>query len=175
MDREQICDQYLQLMEPLGRAFGQALADPRVHCTAGCSQCCVLGFEISSLDQLLVQSGLAQNPALMDALAHAERSGLLAHECPCPFLDAQGACRIYAWRPQPCRLHGLDWRDSAGALVIDGCCERNRDFCREASGASAIDFAALNAGEDRLYAQANLREVWMPMEQALRELLHDCR
>ncbi len=72
----------------------------RLRCGRGCSACC--------LDDLTVTAVVA---ARIRA-AHAE---LLATGVPgplgaCAFLDAEGACRIYADRPLVCRTQGLPLR-----------------------------------------------------------------
>jgi Fe-S-cluster containining protein len=44
----------------------------------------------------------------------------LAEE-PCPLLDSDGRCRIYADRPLVCRLIGLGMHTSAGGLIENAC------------------------------------------------------
>ena len=72
----------------------------RLNCARGCSGCCVDELTVLPIEAARIQ------------VAHAE---LLAHGEPhaagaCAFLDASGACRIYADRPYVCRTQGLPLR-----------------------------------------------------------------
>jgi hypothetical protein len=89
----------------------------RLRCGRGCSACCV--------DELTVFEVEAQRirRAHPDLLARGEPHAPGA----CAFLDAEGACRIYADRPYVCRTEGLPLRwlaqDAAGGVV------ERRDIC----------------------------------------------
>jgi len=89
----------------------------RLRCTRGCSACCVDELTVFALEAARIAS---RHPEL---LAH----GTPHPEGACAFLDAEGACRIYADRPYVCRTQGLPLRwleESAGAIV------ELRDICR---------------------------------------------
>lgn len=82
-------------------------------CEKGCAQCCVDGLTVLPIEAAAV-------------LAHADahRSDIVvgAPEQGCAFLDAAGACQVYAGRPLLCRTHGLPLRQSdkapRGALRV---------------------------------------------------------
>tara|TARA_R110002072_G_scaffold141435_4_gene286728 strand:- start:234 stop:731 length:498 start_codon:yes stop_codon:yes gene_type:complete len=112
-------------VEALARLHGEvsAAADriaeghgERLQCARGCSGCCVDELSVFGVEAARIQ---------------AEAATLLS-EAPgpagaCAFLDAAGACRVYAARPYVCRTQGLPLRwideDAAGELV------ERRDIC----------------------------------------------
>jgi Fe-S-cluster containining protein len=72
----------------------------RLRCGRGCSACCIDGLAVFEVEAQRI------------ARAHPE---LLAEGEPhmpgaCAFLDAAGACRVYADRPYVCRTQGLPLR-----------------------------------------------------------------
>ena len=72
----------------------------RLHCARGCSGCCADDLTVLPIEAARI------------AAAHSE---LLAQAEPhppgaCAFLDAAGACRVYADRPYVCRTQGLPLR-----------------------------------------------------------------
>ena len=90
----------------------------RLQCRRGCSGCCVDDLRVFEIEAESIRRH------------HAE---LLAREAPhppgaCAFLDAEGACRIYANRPYVCRTQGLPLRwiqEDEG----DGGTRELRDIC----------------------------------------------
>ena len=94
-----------------------ALHGDRLQCRRGCSMCCVDGIEVSPVEAENIRAHHGR--LLAEAEPHAE--GM------CAFLDAEGACRIYAQRPYVCRSQGLPLRwidhDDAGAVT------ELRDIC----------------------------------------------
>ena len=126
----------------------------QIHCAAGCSACCRGLFDITLLDAFLLQTGFAQLPAERQIVIRAKAEGrlrqlqadwpdlhhpyLLNHlpdelwtempeddETPCPLLDENGACLVYAHRPMICRTHGLPNIDCSGESFSDLCCTLN--------------------------------------------------
>jgi len=77
----------------------------RLHCEVGCTACCV--------DDITVFAIEAEHIVEHCAEVLAEQPGPSGA---CAFLDARGACRIYAHRPYVCRTQGLPlrWLDEAG-------------------------------------------------------------
>lgn len=135
-----------------------------IPCRQGCSACCHGPFDISAADALLLREGLAtlavadreqvrargrQLLERMRRLAPAWRAPWdlaqlgedafdtitesLAAE-PCPLLDAEGACRVYAYRPMVCRLMGLPMM-TAGGFVLENACPIQEQF----PGYAALD------------------------------------
>lgn len=86
----------------------------RLQCKRGCSGCCVDGITVFAIEADRIR---ANNKELLEEGApHAPGA--------CAFLDAEGACRVYADRPYVCRTQGLPlrWRgDERGAELRDIC------------------------------------------------------
>ena len=90
---------------------------PRLHCGRGCSACCVDDLRVFAIEAERIR---------------AEHAELLAHGEPhapgaCAFLDADGACRVYADRPYVCRSQGLPlrWLDEARHAELRDICPLN--------------------------------------------------
>jgi Fe-S-cluster containining protein len=91
-----------------------ALHGARLQCKRGCSACCVDAITVFEVEAERIR-------------AHHEQ--LLARGAPhaagaCAFLDAEGACRVYADRPYVCRTQGLPLRwidEERGAELRDIC------------------------------------------------------
>lgn len=114
-----------------------------LSCRSGCSACCRGLFDITLLDAWLLKRGFAglskeiqtqvlercqsrlselnkrwpnlRPPYRLNALP--EEEWLMTPEddqIPCPLLDEDGLCLIYAERPMVCRLHGLPNIDVSG-------------------------------------------------------------
>jgi Fe-S-cluster containining protein len=122
-----------------------------IPCHPGCSACCHGPFDISVADALLLREGLGSLPAperaairvrgqsLLDRMREAapgwrppwdlahlgeDRFDAVADSLagePCPLLDDDGRCVVYAWRPLVCRLMGLPMM-TAGGIVLDNAC-----------------------------------------------------
>lgn len=88
-----------------------------LQCRRGCHACCV--------DELTVFEIEAQR--IRDAHPELLATGEPHPRGACAFLDAEGACRVYAERPYVCRTQGLPLRwlaeDEAGEIV------EQRDVC----------------------------------------------
>jgi Fe-S-cluster containining protein len=94
-----------------------ALHAARLKCGRGCSACCVDGITVFAVEAARIR-------------AHNEE--LLAREAShppgaCAFLDADGACRVYADRPYVCRTQGLPlrWIDEERAAELRDICALN--------------------------------------------------
>lgn len=77
-----------------------ALHGERLRCARGCSACCVDDLTVFALEAAEIVAHHAD--LLENAAPHPEGA--------CAFLDAEGACRIYAQRPYVCRTQGLPLR-----------------------------------------------------------------
>ena len=122
-----------------------------IPCREGCSACCHGPFDVSVADMELLEVAVRALPegdwlevrrraeelvARMEALepgwiaphpvadlgeARFDRlTDALAAE-PCPLLDPDGRCRIYADRPLVCRLIGLGMHTPAGRVIENAC------------------------------------------------------
>lgn len=121
----------------------------QVPCRPGCSDCCIGLFPITRLDGRLLQEGLAQLPtdqseritaraarqfAALEAAfprlksrpsiddwsdAEIDEAVNVFHHIPCPALEENGLCSLYAHRPLACRSMGIPARQGA---TINGAC-----------------------------------------------------
>lgn len=122
-----------------------------VPCRGGCSTCCHGPFDISVADAELVETAVSRLPDAVRTEVVARASDLLAKMRalepewpapyavdalgeprfdrltealatePCPLLDRAGGCRIYADRPQVCRMIGLGMCTPAGRGIENAC------------------------------------------------------
>ncbi len=122
----------------------------RLRCGRGCAACCVDDLTVYEVEAERIRSA---HPALL-------ADGLPAPPGRCAFLDAEGACRVYAERPYVCRTQGLPlrWleeREDGGEIV------ERRDICElNEPGPPLVEMP-----EDDLW--------WLgPVEQRLAALQH---
>ncbi len=122
MSRDTYPRPFLDKLSALHAAV-DAVADPLVArlggdlvCARGCSACCQDDLTVFTLEAALIRDKCAEVLAAGPAPAGA-----------CAFLDPDGACRIYPWRPYVCRTQGLPLRwldgDEAGRE------SEQRDIC----------------------------------------------
>lgn len=79
----------------------------RLQCRLGCSGCCEDDLTVFEIEAQRIR---AHFPQLLSTGTPGPRGQ-------CAFLDAEGACRIYAVRPYVCRTQGLPlrWVEEDGA------------------------------------------------------------
>ena len=89
----------------------------RLQCRRGCSACCVDDISVFAIEAERIR---------------ANNKELLAQGAPhppgaCAFLDAEGACRIYADRPYVCRTQGLPlrWLEPERSVELRDICPLN--------------------------------------------------
>ena len=103
-----------ELVRPLAAAHGA-----RLRCRSGCNDCCSDGLSVFASEAAVIERHHAE--LLASGVPHAEGA--------CAFLDASGACRIYAHRPYVCRTQGLPLRwleqDDDGAVEARDICPLN--------------------------------------------------
>ena len=122
----------------------------QVPCHPGCSSCCIGLFSITRLDARRVQEGFRRLPAVereritaratqqVRALETAcprlksstsiddwsdriiDETVSLFHDIPCPALQDNGLCALYAHRPLTCRSMGIPTQQEA---MVYGACE----------------------------------------------------
>lgn len=98
---------HLRLIEdgvaPVARRYAE-----HMQCRPGCGQCCRQTFRVSNLEGALLREGLSQldAPTRADILARA-RAWRPDADVPCPVLDDDERCRLYAHRPRICRKYGI--------------------------------------------------------------------
>jgi Fe-S-cluster containining protein len=122
-----------------------------VLCRRGCAACCLGPFDISPADAEVVAEAVTRLPPSTRSLVqlHAvdqisryadlepawhdpwdiealgdRRFDRISDElasAPCPALDANGACLIYADRPANCRMIGLAMRTPDGGTLENAC------------------------------------------------------
>ena len=150
-------------------------------CRRGCSRCCIGPFAVTILDVAELQRGLPTlpEPILRDIESRA-RAQIATFESayprlaatpfldewpdseidqlatqfadlPCPALDADGACRIYPFRPLACRTMGIPVEADN---LVQGACEvqtsvplvrpsrATREEERQLAGQEAAEIAA---------------------------------
>ena len=125
-----------------------ALGD-NLPCCRGCSHCCVGLFPVTILDRQEIQRGLHSIPseqrlaiegkAVRQARMIEASAPQLAHhpfidhwpdrdtdvlverfrELPCPALEADGSCSLYAFRPLTCRSMGIPIESDG---IVQGAC-----------------------------------------------------
>jgi len=88
----------------------------RLRCARGCHGCCVDDLTVFQIEADRIRAHHAE--LLATGAPHPEGA--------CAFLDAEGACRIYAHRPYVCRTQGLPlrWIDE-----VEGELAELRDIC----------------------------------------------
>lgn len=122
-----------------------------IPCRAGCTACCHGPFDISAADVLLLREGLATLPESVQKDISARGRALLTRMQvlapgwsapfdiqslgeeqfdalgetlaaePCPLLDQEGRCRVYAYRPLVCRMIGLPLLTADGDVLENAC------------------------------------------------------
>lgn len=115
------------MIEKLHLAIAQATAPlearhaERMQCARGCHACCVDELTVFAVEADLIKRHHAE--LLETAVPGPEGS--------CAFLDAEGACRIYAHRPYVCRTQGLPLRwveeQDGEAVELRDICPLNAD------------------------------------------------
>jgi len=122
----------------------------QIPCRQGCNRCCIGSFPVTILDREEIRRGLgivpdqmrreiyekavrqveiveARIPQLagdrwLDHYSDGEIDDMASRcsDLPCPALDTDGSCGIYAYRPLACRSMGIP-TDEAG--LVQGACE----------------------------------------------------
>ena len=89
----------------------------RLRCRTGCTDCCVDGLTVFAVEAERIRRAFPE-------VLGGERPGPVGA---CAMLGPDGACRVYAARPQVCRTQGLPLRWFAEGP--DGAVVEHRDIC----------------------------------------------
>lgn len=123
----------------------RGLHGDRIHCRAGCSDCCSQLFQITEPEAAVIATGMkALEPEAADRIRNranqylADREVLVSRQgepeawgslppagsrLPCPALES-GVCQIYPYRPMICRKFGIPlWNPDRPGRVY--ACELN--------------------------------------------------
>ncbi len=73
---------------------------PLLHCGRGCNQCCIDGITVSPVEAAYIEHKCKE----LIRERWTEMQGL------CAFLNEEGECAIYPFRPYVCRTQGLPLR-----------------------------------------------------------------
>lgn len=148
-----------ELVAPLA-----AIHADRLQCREGCAGCCVDELTVFPIEAAVIERH--HGALLASGEAHPEGG--------CAFLDAKGACRIYAQRPYVCRTQGLPlrWLEEEDGEPVEA-----RDVCPlNAAGPALEELPAdacwtLGPIEERLRTrQEALGDL---TRRSLRSLFHD--
>jgi len=143
-------DRLIERLDEWSHSIRSAYSE-QMQCGRGCAKCCHGLFDISVYDALRVAKGFdslaAQTrdcvagrsasiqdllmrvqpdmkaPYFLDRLTPDRIDEIvdIAGEVPCPFLDEDNSCLIYASRPVACRLEGIPMIDIHDGLFSDWC------------------------------------------------------
>lgn len=80
-----------------------AYREPFVACKKGCSDCCHMNITISTEEAARI--GAASRRKVEKLLNNLQHEVSAFAGIPCPFLEADSACSVYADRPLVCRNH----------------------------------------------------------------------
>jgi len=158
---------------------------PMLGCHIGCCDCCRGLFDITLPDAVVLQMGFHRLDAgwqqrvlqrcrerrdlLQQQWPELQAPYLLNHlhdrpwqtmperdTTPCPLLDDDGCCLVYAWRPLTCRLHGLPQVDHDAEVFSDDCCPYNEEaVCQSTSSVQRGPFRQIFTREAQLIRQVN--------------------
>ena len=122
----------------------------QIPCCQGCCHCCIGTFPVTILDQQHLQAGLSRLPGeqrqAIQQKARDQIAAIKAHfprlavsqmlddwpdqlseqlaeqfqDLPCPALDSEGRCSVYAFRPLICRSMGIPPEQEG---CVEGACE----------------------------------------------------
>ncbi len=110
-------------------------------CDRGCHACCAPGLTVASVEAAAIAQFLGEHPdvaATAEALAKARPW----QDTRCSFLNADGACSIYAVRPLVCRTQGLPIVVEGGQLTA--CSLNFRDGLNALPAGDRIDQKTLS-------------------------------
>ena len=104
--------EYRALVAKVDGFFDRVFArySDRMKCAEGCSECCGVQLTLSPVEARELAGFLETLPAPERARLAARADSLRDAAGPCPALDDDGRCAVYAARPLICRSHGVPMR-----------------------------------------------------------------
>lgn len=127
----------------------------RLRCAPGCCDCCrqhISVFPVEAVNIALAVDALPVEAA--DALRR--RAARAPAAGPCPLLDADGRCALYAVRPIICRTQGLPLLIATDTENQLAACPRNEVSGEPLPAEAVVDLERLNrilAAVNRLFVQ----------------------
>lgn len=139
----------------------------RLHCQKGCSACCADELTVFDVEAERIRREVGAT--LFGATA--------ATAGQCAFLDQEGACRIYAWRPYVCRTQGLPLRWLEPSAITPDEPDEYRDI-RPLNIVEGEPVTLMEPGEMWTIGPfesklAELQEAFAPQERFARTALRD--
>ena len=158
-----------------------------IPCKRGCSACCLGPFDISAADMAPLEEAFRalprrtreeviarareqmrevrllepgwEAPYDIDSIGESrfDRVCSAMVKAPCPFLDAQGACRVYRDRPLACRMMGLPMRAGRGRVIKNACPIRRQFPTYAALPPQPFPLAAFEREEEACAAEAAIQ------------------
>ena len=115
---------YESVLEKVASFFDGVMSEygNEMNCQKGCAQCCVGGLEVLPVEAEYIKKGiglLKNAPVPGPSPAH------------CHFLDGNGSCQIYEFRPLVCRTHGLPLKVSEEEIDEAHCTSEEDDLKEE--------------------------------------------
>jgi len=148
---------YRQLVAKVDAQWARSaqMLGARLHCGPGCYDCCrqhISVFPVEAVNIALAVDALPGDAA--DALRR--RGARTPADGPCPLLDADGHCALYAARPIICRTQGLPLLVATDNGDQVAACPLNKVDGAPLPAAAVVDLERLNrilAAVNRLFVQ----------------------
>ena len=134
--------------------------EPFVACGKGCASCCHMSISITSAEAELLANASGRRASTI--VRSPERAADAFSGQPCPFLDGQKRCSVYADRPLSCRKHASFFQDN-------GPCHPSvmNEVLVPQMAFSGLDQALfVVSGERRNPILADIRDFFPPVENA---------
>lgn len=149
---------YRQLVAKVDAHWARSagLLGARLHCAPGCCDCCrqhISVFPVEAVNIALALDALPGGKA--DALRR--RAARAPADGPCPLLDDDGRCALYAVRPIICRTQGLPLLIATDTEDQVAACPKNEVAGEPLPADAVVDLERLNrilAAVNRLFVQS---------------------
>lgn len=85
--------------------------EPFVACGKGCASCCHMNVSLTKAEAEKLGAAIGRKPAAISRSTSHARDEFAGS--PCPFLDGEAGCSVYAHRPLTCRKHASFFLDAS--------------------------------------------------------------